>query len=249
MQISTLHASSSSSSSSHSSTGSGPAQLSPAAQKLWAPHDPPPPPPHAAKASCGGVGAASHSEGPASGVAPPPPSWHAACRAEAVASRSHAVRRLGAVLNEIGQQHMRQSELSAAGRCFADGVHVFSNAGDVPNAALLLLNRAAIERQRAAWQAEAHSAVAAATSAAHELLRSSSDGRTAAEPPPPATEPSAPTEPHPPSKERPGPGGVERPSGGGSAVMLVGPRGREASLTLSPDTSLHPKLNPNPNPS
>jgi len=83
-----------------------------------------------------------------------------ACASEAVASRVYAVRRLGAMLNEIGHQHLRQADLSQADGCFIDAFGLFTRISDAVNGALLLLNRAAVARQRAARHAQAFAAAA-----------------------------------------------------------------------------------------
>ena len=63
--------------------------------------------------------------------------------------RPHAIRRLGAVLNELGQLQMRSGHLGPADALFLDSLSAFTEVDDAANAALLLLNRAAIARQRA----------------------------------------------------------------------------------------------------
>ena len=97
-------------------------------------------------------------------------SWRGACLVEAVASRCHTMRRLGCLLNELGQRCLRKRQPSAADSCFVDGVLVFTRAGDAANTALLLLNRGAIARRRAAWLAAAHASATAAIQAAERAL-------------------------------------------------------------------------------
>ena len=65
------------------------------------------------------------------------------------AMRPHAIRRLGGVLNELGQAQLRDGKLTAADELFSDSLTAFAYVGDAPNSALLLLNKAAVARQRA----------------------------------------------------------------------------------------------------
>ena len=65
------------------------------------------------------------------------------------------LRRLGSVLNDLGQLQLRAGALADAEQAFADGVAAFDHAGDLANAALLRLNRATLCRRRAARHADA----------------------------------------------------------------------------------------------
>jgi hypothetical protein len=102
-------------------------------------------------------------------AAPPSSSWHATCVSESEAMRPDAVRRLGAVLNEMGQLRMRGGDVAAADACFKDGLVAFAEADDAANSALLLLNRAVVARRRADANAKAHEAASAAVSAGAQL--------------------------------------------------------------------------------
>jgi len=88
------------------------------------------------------------------GAPPQPPaqrqsSWRSTCTSEAAAMRPDAIRRLGGVLNELGQLHLHQGQLRAADTLFTGGLAAFNEVNDAANAALLLLNRAAVARQHA----------------------------------------------------------------------------------------------------
>ena len=106
-----------------------------------------------AREAAGDAPPAQQAAAPRSGTKPPPvqpqPSWRSACTIEALAMRPHAIRRLGAVLNELGQLQMRSGHLGPADALFLDSLSAFTEVDDAANAALLLLNRAAIARQRA----------------------------------------------------------------------------------------------------
>jgi hypothetical protein len=86
-------------------------------------------------------------------------------QAKAVSMRPEAIRRLGGLLNDLGQLRLRSGELAAADSAFRDGLMAFEEVHDETNAALLLLNRAVVSRQRAA-RFNATVAAAAAVKAA-----------------------------------------------------------------------------------
>ena len=87
---------------------------------------------------------------------PPPDAPHAS-HSVATSTAAHLQRRIGCMLNELGQFHLSHSDLSTAEARFEDAIAAFSAARDHANLALLQLNLAAVSKHRAALHAAAAS--------------------------------------------------------------------------------------------